>query len=70
MRPQREPGRDPKAPAAASLDPPKQIRIRAGVGDPDAPSAATISASSKLAAAMPRLVVLKTNKQAGFRHRG
>jgi hypothetical protein len=32
--PQREPGHDTKAPAPATLDPPEQVRIRTGVGDP------------------------------------
>ena len=53
VRPQREPGHDAKAPAAAPLDPPEQVRVCAGVGDLTAPSAVTISASSRLAAAIP-----------------
>jgi hypothetical protein len=36
MCPQREPGHDAKAPSAAPLDPPEQVRIRARVARRDA----------------------------------
>ena len=34
MRPQRQPRHDAEAPAAAALEPPEQVRVRAGIGDP------------------------------------
>ena len=37
VRSQRELGHDTEAPATASLDRPEQVRMRAGIGDPDRP---------------------------------